>query len=298
MKPAAFEYVRAASLAEALAALDHDDAKIIAGGQSLVPMMNFRLAQPARLVDINAIPDLNRIEDAGAHVVIGALVRHAQAMGSDLLAARFPVVAEAMAHVAHLAIRNRGSIGGSLAHADPSAEWPLVVALLDGEIVVAGPDGERTAAAEDFFVAPLVTDLAEDEIVVAVRLPVPPARCGMAFDEMSRRAGDFAILDDATAIAAVRAHVGLAAIDVRRARHGGIDDTGFTDLVGEPEMTVQESVLVTIVGKNDFGLPPRNRLKPEIEIEMVHPDAGECGELGRDVQCIHEIAVLRFNGVE
>ena len=258
MKPAAFEYVRAASLAEALAALDHDDAKVIAGGQSLVPMMNFRLAQPARLVDINAIPDLNRIEDAGTHVVIGALVRHAQAMCSDLLAARFPVVAEAMAHVAHLAIRNRGSIGGSLAHADPSAEWPLVVALLDGEIVVAGPDGERTAAAEDFFVAPLVTDLAEDEIVVAVRLPVPPAGCGMAFDEMSRRAGDFAIV---SAGALVRVEGGAFA-QVRLAL-GGVGDGPVRARAFEDALVGKPATPQAIAGCLDFAVED---LEPESDL--------------------------------
>ena len=188
MKPAPFEYLRATSVSEALEFLQHDDAKIIAGGQSLVPMMNFRLAQPERLVDINAIAELTEISEDGADIVIGSLVRHAEAMRSPLLARRLPVIAEAMRHVAHLAIRNRGTVGGSLVHADPSAEWPLLVALLNGEIIVEGPEERRYLAAEEFFIAPLVTDIGEDEILTAVRFPEPPSGAGMAFDEVARRA--------------------------------------------------------------------------------------------------------------
>lgn len=179
--------MRAQTVAEALSALQHEDAKIIAGGQSLVPMMNFRLAQPARLVDINGIAGLGDIRAQDGKVVVGALVRHVEAMRSAELGRSFPVIAEAMAHVAHLSIRNRGTIGGSLVHADPSAEWPLLVALLDGTVVMEGPDGRREAGADEFFIAPLFTDLGEDELVVAVSFPVPQAGSGQAFDEVARR---------------------------------------------------------------------------------------------------------------
>ena len=194
MKPAPFEYLRPRTLDEAIAALAHDDAKILAGGQSLVPMMNFRLVSPERLIDINGLSDLATIAEAGESLRIGALVRHAQAARDPLLARHLPVVAEAMAHVAHVAIRNRGTIGGSLVHADPSAEWPLLVCLLDGVLDLLGPDGPRTVAPSDFFIAPLVTDLAEDEGLTGALLPLPDPGMGMAFDEVSLRAGDFAMV--------------------------------------------------------------------------------------------------------
>ncbi|WP_424830228.1 FAD binding domain-containing protein [Ruegeria sp.] len=194
MKPAAFEYVRPETLADAVAALDHDDAKIIAGGQSLLPMMNFRLVQPERLVDINRIAELSQIEKTETGIRIGALVRHAEAAQSDLLAEHLPIIREAMAHVAHVAIRNRGTVAGSLCHADPSAEWPLLVTLLNGEIEILGGDGPRTAKPDEFFLAPLVTDIEETELVTGIHLPLPSAPCSMAFDEVAQRAGDFAVV--------------------------------------------------------------------------------------------------------
>lgn len=194
MKPASFEYLRPGTLVEALKALEHEDAKIIAGGQTLVPMMNFRLVAPGRLVDINGIVELSRIEKVDGGLRIGALARHAQAARDPLLKAAFPVVSEAMGHVAHVAIRNRGTIGGSLSHADPSAEWPLLVALLDGKIEIAGTSGTRTCAHDAFFYAPLMTDLSEDEVLTGIVLPSLPPGTGMAFDEISQRVGDFAVV--------------------------------------------------------------------------------------------------------
>lgn len=194
MKPAAFEYVRPDTLAEAVTALDHDDARIIAGGQSLLPMMNFRLVQPERLVDINRIADLERIERTETGLRIGALTRHTNAARDPLLAEHFPIVAEAMGHVAHVAIRNRGTVAGSLCHADPSAEWPLLVTLLDGEIEILGSDGHRSAEPSEFFLAPLVTDIEEQELVTGVHLPLPAGPSGMAFEEVAQRAGDFAVV--------------------------------------------------------------------------------------------------------
>ncbi|MBT5649256.1 MAG: xanthine dehydrogenase family protein subunit M [Rhodospirillaceae bacterium] len=196
MKPAPFDYVRASSVEEAVAALaaSNGDAKVLAGGQSLVPMLNFRVVDAPLFVDINGIEGLDLIEekeDGGLR--IGALTRHFALETSVSVRDRFPVLHEAMKHVAHLAIRNRGTIGGSLSHADPAAELPMMAVLLDAKIVAAGPDGEREIPAEDFFTAPLTTVLAPDEIVVAVDLPGLPAVTGWGFEEFAQRRGDFAV---------------------------------------------------------------------------------------------------------
>ena len=196
MKPALFDYVRASSVEEAVAALaaSNGDAKVLAGGQSLVPMLNFRVVDAPLFVDINGIEGLDLIEekeDGGLR--IGALTRHFALETSVSVRDRFPVLHEAMKHVAHLAIRNRGTIGGSLSHADPAAELPMMAVLLDAKIVAAGPDGEREIPAGDFFTAPLTTVLAPDEIVVAVDLPGLPAVTGWGFEEFAQRRGDFAV---------------------------------------------------------------------------------------------------------
>jgi CO/xanthine dehydrogenase FAD-binding subunit len=192
MKPAAFEYVVADSIEMAVASLAGGDAKIIAGGQSLVPMLNFRLLRPAILVDINRIASLGFIRD-GAVVTIGALTRHHQLETSPVIARHFPVLACAMSHVAHLAIRNRGTIGGSLSHADPAAELPMMALLLDAELRLASPAGTRTVAARDFFQGALTVDLAEGEMVTEIVLPKLPPGAGWGFEEVSRRSGDFAL---------------------------------------------------------------------------------------------------------
>jgi len=196
VKPAPFDYVRASSVEEAVAALaaSNGDAKVLAGGQSLVPMLNFRVVDAPLFVDINGIEGLDLIEekeDGGLR--IGALTRHFALETSVSVRDRFPVLHEAMKHVAHLAIRNRGTIGGSLSHADPAAELPMMAVLLDAKIVAAGPDGEREIPAGDFFTAPLTTVLAPDEIVVAVDLPGLPAVTGWGFEEFAQRRGDFAV---------------------------------------------------------------------------------------------------------
>ena len=194
MKPAAFEYIVADSVEMAVASLAQaGDAKIIAGGQSLVPMLNFRLLRPSVLVDINRIPDLAYVREDGGVIRIGALTRHHRLETSPVIARHFPVLTEAMAHVAHLAIRNRGTIGGSLSHADPAAELPMMALLLDAELRVVSASGARTVAARDFFRDALSVDLAEDEIVTEVVLPKLPANTGWGFEEVARRCGDFAL---------------------------------------------------------------------------------------------------------
>lgn len=220
MKPAAFQYFAAKTLAEALNALASGDAKIIAGGQSLVPMMNFRLVQPELVVDINGIPGLADLTEGEGGLAIGALARHAQCLVSTTVLRHFPVIAEAMGHVAHVAIRNRGTIGGSLVHADPAAEWPLLAALLDAELEISRPDRTRRVAAAEFFIAPLVTAMEEDEILTAVHLPYLSAGAGAAFEEVAQRAGDFAIVS-AGAVIALRNGV----VTESRLALGGVADT-------------------------------------------------------------------------
>jgi CO/xanthine dehydrogenase FAD-binding subunit len=195
MKPPVFDYVAATSIDSAVAALTAagGEAKILAGGQSLVPMLNFRLLRPAVLVDINRIAGLDTIEDAGNALRIGALARHFAVETSPLVARYFPVVSCAMTHVAHLAIRNRGTIGGSLAHADPAAELPMLALLLDAELQIASAAGRRTIAARDFFLDALTVDLGSAELLTTVVLPKLSPQTGWGFAEVARRHGDFAL---------------------------------------------------------------------------------------------------------
>jgi carbon-monoxide dehydrogenase medium subunit len=192
VKPAPFEYVRARTLDEAVAALDADS-KILAGGQSLVPMLNMRLVRPARLVDINAVPglaDIRAREDGG--VRLGALTRHTAVLTSALVQTRAPLLAEAARHVGHRAIRNRGTLGGSLAHADPAAELPAALLALDARVVAVGAVGRREIPLDEFVVGPLTTALTSDEILVDIDVPSAEG-AGWGFAEVARRAGDFAL---------------------------------------------------------------------------------------------------------
>jgi CO/xanthine dehydrogenase FAD-binding subunit len=222
MKPAAFDYVVAESIEAAVAALAaaNGEAKILAGGQSLVPMLNFRLLRPAILVDINRIPDLAFIEETADAIIVGALTRHHRLETSPLIARHLPVVAEALRHVAHLAIRNRGTIGGSLSHADPAAELPMLALLLDATFHVASRAGPRTVAAGDFFFGALTVDLAPNELLTRIVLPKLPAATGWGFAEVARRSGDFAL-------AAVAATLTLrdGAIGEARIAMTGVDET-------------------------------------------------------------------------
>jgi CO/xanthine dehydrogenase FAD-binding subunit len=204
MKPASFDYVAARSIDEAVAALAHGngEAKLLAGGQSLVPMLNFRLVQPAVLVDINRVPGLAHLTPAPDGLRIGALTRHRMVETSPLIAERFPIIAAAMTHVAHLAIRNRGTLGGSLAHADPAAEWPMLALLLDARIATVSPSGTRAIAARDFLVGALTTALDAAEVVTEVELPAIAPGMGWGFEELARRQGDFAIAAVCVLIAA------------------------------------------------------------------------------------------------
>ncbi len=196
MKPAAFRYHAPKTIEEAVALLAQvapEDGRVLAGGQSLVPTMAFRLAKPGHLVDINGVDALKRLEVVDGKLVIGACVRHAAFHRPVCDGPLGTLLADVVRHIAHFPIRNRGTFCGSLAHADPSSEWCLVVTALDGELVARSARGERVIAARDFFDGIMTTVLAEDELLVEARLPLLPAgtRCG--FYEFNRRAGDFAM---------------------------------------------------------------------------------------------------------
>jgi carbon-monoxide dehydrogenase medium subunit len=195
MKPAPFEYAAPESVDEAATLLaEHgDEAKVLAGGQSLVPLLAFRLATPGMLIDLNRISDLEFVRHEGDRVVMGALARHAAVERMPGLATACPMLAEGVSLIGHPAIRNRGTVGGSLAHADPAAEWPAILLALDGEVDVVSVSGRRTVRAEDLFETYFTTTLEPDEIVIEVRLTIPNGRSGSTFVEVARRHGDFAI---------------------------------------------------------------------------------------------------------
>lgn len=194
MKPAAFEYHRPATVSAAVAVLAElgEEAKVLAGGQSLVPLLSMRLANPEHLVDINGIAELDYVRSQGDAVHIGALARH-RAVERSARAAAQPLLAQALALVAHPAIRNRGTTLGSIVHADPSGEMTAVLALLDGSVRIASAEGERVVTAADFFLGPLASAVEPGELAVEVVVPVAAARTGSAFVEVSRRHGDYAV---------------------------------------------------------------------------------------------------------
>ena len=196
MKPPPFEYHAPASLEEAVALLgEHgDEAKVLAGGQSLVPLLAMRLARPAHLVDINDVAGLDAIADRGDHLAFGATVRERSAERSAVVREKVPLLAEALPLVGHVAIRNRGTVGGSMAHADASAELPAVALATEADMVVRSGRGQRSMAAEEFFTGHFTTAMADDECLVEVRIPVSPRGAGWSFQEVARRHGDFALV--------------------------------------------------------------------------------------------------------
>jgi aerobic carbon-monoxide dehydrogenase medium subunit len=195
MKPASFDYHAPTNVDEALALLGSHagDARLLAGGQSLIPMMNFRLARPAAIIDLNRIPDLAYIEREGDGIRIGAMTRQRTIEFSPIVAADLPLLREAIKFVGHLPTRSRGTIGGSIANADPAAEIPMVLQTLEAEVCVRGPQGERRIAADELLLDAMTTSLAPEEMLIEVRLPVVPRGAGVAVEEFARRHGDFAI---------------------------------------------------------------------------------------------------------
>jgi carbon-monoxide dehydrogenase medium subunit/6-hydroxypseudooxynicotine dehydrogenase subunit alpha len=195
MKPPPFEYDDPGSVTDTLALLaEHgDEAKVLAGGQSLVPLMNFRLARPERLIDVNGVDELDYLRLDGGTLRIGAITRQAALERSPEVAERVPLLREAVRLVGHVQIRNRGTVGGSVAHADPAAELPVAFAALDARFRARSTRGERELGSEDLFVTHLTTTLAADELLTEIEVPLPPPRTGAAFVEFARRHGDFAL---------------------------------------------------------------------------------------------------------
>lgn len=228
MKPPRFAYHDPGDLADALALLARygDDAKVLAGGQSLVPLMNMRLARPTVLVDINRIGALSYIREENGVLAVGALTRQRMLERSDLVRERCPILADATQWIGHVQTRNRGTVGGSLAHNGQAAELVTVAALLGAEMVLQSRDGRRVVAAADFFVSYLTTSIKSDEMLTEVRFPIPAVGGGWAFSEISRRQGDFALLsaaanlrlDDRGHLAGVRVVLGGAGGAPVRAR--------------------------------------------------------------------------------
>ncbi len=244
MKPAPFAYHRPGSLADALAILAGDpDAKVLAGGQSLVPLLSMRLAAPSALVDINALPGLADITVTDGRVRVGALARHAAVLASEEVRRHQPLLALALAHVAHATIRNRGTSVGSIVHADPSAELPAVLALLDGALEVASVRGTRVIPASELFVGPLESALEHDEIATAALFPVLPAGAGVAFEEIARRHGDYAMC-------------GVAAVvdgDSVKAAYVSVSEVPtVVDLTGVPDADLGEAALARLDPADDI----------------------------------------------
>ena len=235
MKPSPFEYHRAASLDDALAwrARVADEGVVLAGGQSLLPILNLRLAAPAHVLDVGRLAELSAITVHGEHVRLGACVRQRLAERSGEIASACPLLAEALPWIGHPSTRNRGTVGGSLAHADPAAELPAVAVALDAHLVLDGPLGERRLPADDFFRGFMSTALEPDELLVAVEVDATAARTGTAFAEVARRHGDFALV-------AVAAVVGLdesGSIAHARLVLAGVDATPVRATAAEAALT-------------------------------------------------------------
>ena len=237
MKPAPFRYERPRDAAEVLDLLAQhgDEAKILAGGQSLVPMMNFRLARPAVIIDIGAVPGLAQVFTDEAKVAIGTRVRHVELERPPFDGPLGSLLADAARHVGHIPIRLRGTFGGSIVHADPAAEWCLLAQTLDAEVAVASVRGERLIKAADLFQSAFITAIADDELLTEVRLPWLGADWETGFSEFSRRAGDFAVVAVASAVRMadgriVEARIGAAGVGAIPVRLAQAEET----LVGQP----------------------------------------------------------------
>lgn len=242
MKPPIFDYVTAESQEHALAVLhDHGDgAKVLAGGQSLVPLMNFRLAKPALLLDINRLEGLNTIEAAGGRLRIGALTRQCELLSHPLIAEHCPLMRAATEFIGHPAIRNRSTVGGSVAHADPVAELPILLQVADAGIEVRSTASARTIPADDFFMDLLMTGMNPDELLTRISIPLPERGTGWGFHEVARRHGDFALVAAAALVTldergtVAKAAVALGGIADRPVRVGAVEGA-LEDSMPTPE---------------------------------------------------------------
>jgi carbon-monoxide dehydrogenase medium subunit len=258
VKPAPFAYRRARVLEEAVALMgEHADARLLAGGQSLIATLNMRLSAPSLLIDINGIGGLDGIVLKAGKLEIGALTRHVQAERSDTIAKHAPLIARAIPHIGHVAIRNRGTLGGSIAFADPAAELPACLLALDGEVDATGPQGKRTIKAQDFFKGLFETALGPQDILTAIRVPAATKDTRVGFAELARRHGDYAIVGlaasaraDGKGLADVRLAffgVGATALRAKKAETvlaGGNVDAAVAALDLDPHDDVQASAAV------------------------------------------------------
>jgi carbon-monoxide dehydrogenase medium subunit len=254
MKLPPFEYACPATLSEAVALLaSNGDAKALAGGQSLMPMMAFRLATPALLVDLRKLSELRAIKVSATGVALGSMVRWCDILGDARLRIEHPLLVAAVEHVAHYQIRNRGTVGGSIAHADPAAEMPGIAVTCDAEIGVVGTSGSRVIAAADFFLGALTTALEPDEIIVQIRLPAWPAHRRWGFQEFARRRGDFAMAaaavwydqdDDGKAR---DAHVGVIGVGDTSQRLAAVEAVLNSQIVDEGTIAKAEAAAAAAV---------------------------------------------------
>jgi carbon-monoxide dehydrogenase medium subunit len=224
MYPANFDYKRPATVDEAIALLTThgDDAKLLAGGHSLIPAMKLRLARPGVIVDIGRIANLNYIREAGGAIAIGAMTTHQEIESSKLLRDRSPLLAETAAHIGDLQVRNKGTIGGSLAHADPAGDYPAAILALDAEIDLAGPRGKRTVKAVEFFVDLLQTAIAPDEILTEIRVPATAKT--VAYEKTEQKASGFALAGAAVVIGADGVRVGITGVAATPYRATGVEN--------------------------------------------------------------------------
>ena len=223
MYAAAFDYARPSTVDEAIALLSQhgEDAKVLAGGHSLIPAMKLRLAQPKVVVDIGRIAGLSYVREAGGRVAIGAMTTHADIEASRLLTQKCPLLPETAGHIGDVQVRNKGTIGGSLVHADPAADYPAAILALDAEIDLAGPRGRRTVAAADFFVDLLQTAILSDEILTEIRVPITPA--SVAYEKTEQKASGFALAGVAVVMTADDLRVGVTGVAARPYRAAAVE---------------------------------------------------------------------------
>jgi carbon-monoxide dehydrogenase medium subunit len=244
VKPAPFAYHRPGSVADAVAALAGDaGAKVLAGGQSLVPLLSMRLAAPSALVDINGIAELDSIHVDDAGVTVGALARHADVLADEAVRRSQPLVSLALAHVAHATIRNRGTTVGSLVHADAAAEMPVVLSLLGGSLTVEGPKGRRTIPADELYVGPLESSVHHDEVAVSAFFPALAPGAGVAFEEIARRHGDYALVGAAALAEGDAVRVGFLSVS---------DVPAVVDLSGVADEELGEAALAHLEPGEDI----------------------------------------------
>ncbi|HZU70786.1 MAG TPA: xanthine dehydrogenase family protein subunit M [Ktedonobacteraceae bacterium] len=255
MKPPRFQYAAPRILDEAIALLDQhgEEAKVLAGGQSLVPLLNMRLAGPSYLVDINHISELHYIEPEDGYLAIGATVRQRQVEHSALVKDRLPLLIEVVQHIGHMQIRNRGTVVGSIAHADPAAELPALLTCLNGEVLAQSVKGERVIKAEEFFTGYLSTALEPGEMLTEVRFPWIPPRAGWAFLEFARRSGDYALVgaaailtpdQDDRCMTAHIAYLGVAGSPIRaRAVESVVIGTALDDVTRDRAAEISRSIV-------------------------------------------------------